>query len=87
MFIRSYVYNLAIIDKYGVLIRQWAYLYQALSLVSMNKISLPIIVFADDWTAERVTIVSNEIVHHYIIDDLSYVSVVSVTSGCSLITQ
>ena len=43
---------LAIIDKYGGLLRQWAWLYEALLEVSMNKISLWINVCVDDWTAE-----------------------------------
>ena len=50
---------LAIIDKYGVLITQWTWLYQALSEVSMNKLALWINVCVDDWTAERATIASN----------------------------
>ena len=50
---------LAIIDKYGVLITQWTWLYQALSEVSMNKLALWINVCVDDWTAERAIIASN----------------------------
>ena len=44
---------LAIVDKYGVPIGQWACLYQALSEVSMNKIALWINVCSDDWTAKH----------------------------------
>ena len=50
---------LAIIDKHGVLISQWTWLYPALFKVSTNKIALWINVCADDWTAERAIIVSN----------------------------
>ena len=50
---------LAIIDKYGVSISQWTWLYQAFLEVSMNKIALWIYVCADDWTSERAIIASN----------------------------
>ena len=50
---------LAIVDKYGIPISQWAWLCQALLEVSMNKIALWINVCADDWTAEMSTIASN----------------------------
>ena len=50
---------LAIIDKYVVPIRQCAWLYQALSEVSVNKIALWINVCTDDWTAKRVIIAIN----------------------------
>ena len=49
-----------IIEKYGVLISQWAWLYQALLEVSMNKITLWINVCADDWTTKGPVIASNE---------------------------
>ena len=52
---------LAIIDKYGVRISQWAGLYQPLLEVSMNKIALWINICTDDWTAERAIILSNEV--------------------------
>ena len=45
---------LAIIDNYSVSISQWAWLCQASSEVSMNKI-------ADDWTVERTIIASNAV--------------------------
>ena len=46
-------------SKYGVPINQWAWLYQALLEVSMNKIALWINACADDWIVERTIIVSN----------------------------
>ena len=45
--------------KYGVPISQWAWLYQALLEVSMNKLELWINVCADDWITERMIITSN----------------------------
>ena len=51
---------LAIIDKYGILISQWAWLYQELLEVSMNKVTFWINVCADDWIAERTIIASND---------------------------
>ena len=42
---------LAFIDKYGVLINQWPWLYEALSEVSVSIIALWINVYAHDWTA------------------------------------
>ena len=50
---------LAIADKYGVPISQWAWLCQALLEVTMNKITLWINVCADNWRAEMSTIASN----------------------------
>ena len=47
--------------KYSVLISQLAWLYQALSDVSINKIVLWINVRADDWTAESSIIAGNEL--------------------------
>ena len=46
-------------SKYGVPINQWAWLYQALLEVSMNKIALWINICADDWTVGKTIIVSN----------------------------
>ena len=56
---------LAFIDKYGILISQWTWVYHALLEVSINKIVLWIYVCADDWTAERAIIASNE--HEFIL--------------------
>ena len=42
---------LAITHKYGISMSQWAWLYQALLDVSMNKTELGIC--ADDWTTKR----------------------------------
>ena len=49
-----------IITKYGVLVRKWRGFYCALLKVSMKKIVLWKNVRVDDWTAERVTITSND---------------------------
>ena len=46
-------------DKYGVPISQWIWLYQALLGVSMKKKTLWINVCAGDWTAETAIIASN----------------------------
>ena len=51
---------LATIDKYGILINQWAWLYQALLEVSLNIIALWISIDVDYWTAEMAVIASNE---------------------------
>ena len=51
---------LAIINRYCVPVRQWTWLYQALSVVSMNKIALWINVCAHDWTTKRAIIASDE---------------------------
>ena len=51
---------LAIIDKYGVLINQRYWFYPALLEVSRKKIALWINVCADDWTAERAIIASDD---------------------------
>ena len=59
---------LAIIDKYGVQISQWAWLCQALFEVSMNKIALWINVSVDDWSAERAMIGSNVLFSRQISD-------------------
>ena len=50
---------LAIIDKYGVSIRQWNWLNQALLEVLMTKISLWINDGVHDWTVERAIIAGN----------------------------
>ena len=50
---------LAIIDKYVIQISQWAWLYQALLEVSVNKIALWINVGTDDWSTERAILPSN----------------------------
>ena len=51
---------LAFIDKYGVLTKQWTWLYEALLEVSMTKIALWIGVCADDRAAESAIKASNE---------------------------
>ena len=51
---------LEIIAKCGILISEWGGLYYALLEVSMDKIALWTNVHVDDWTAERVIIVSND---------------------------
>ena len=63
--LRVCVSLLEIIDKYGVLISQWIWLYQALLEVSMNKIALWLNFSADDWTAKRTTIASNMSEYHF----------------------
>ena len=50
---------LAITDKYGLPIRQWIWLYQALPQVSRNKNTSWINVCVDDWAAKRLIIASN----------------------------
>ena len=50
---------LAIIDNYGILIRQCVRVYQALE-VSMDKIKLWKNVCSDEWTAEKAIIAGNE---------------------------
>ena len=50
---------LAIIDKYGVLTREWGGLYYALLEVSMNEIALWRNVRVDDWTGELSIIARN----------------------------
>ena len=56
---------LAIIDKYDFPFSQWAWLYQTLLEVSMNNIAVWINVCADDWTAKRAIIASNEKIRNY----------------------
>ena len=51
---------LPIIDKYGVPISQWAYLYQELNIGGVNELWKNI--HADDWTAKRAIIASNVLV-------------------------
>ena len=51
---------LAIVAKYDVPIREWAFLHQALIQLSMKKLALWISVCADDWTAEWAIIASKE---------------------------
>ena len=58
---------LAIIAKYGVLIREWGGLYDTLLEVSMNKIALWLKFLVDDWTAELAIIASNDAEKNYCI--------------------